>query len=105
MQATAILDSGAYGNFGARNAENYCTELHYTTKPKSVQVANGKDMEALKKFQFNLTPELSAKAQSGHTYDDLKTDTPVSVGQLANDDCDTIFSKHAAYVLKMAKSS
>ena len=27
----------------------------------------------------------------------------VSVGQLADDECDTIFSKHAAYVFKIGK--
>ena len=60
-------------------------------------------MEAVKKVQFNLAPELSLEAQSGHTYDDLKTGTLVSVGQLANDDCNTIFSKYAAYVFKNGK--
>ena len=60
-------------------------------------------MEAEKKVQFNLAPELSPEAQSGHTYNDLKTGTLVLVGQLDDDDCDTIFSKHAAYVLKNGK--
>ena len=35
-QATTILDSGAARNFGARNTEKYCTEVHNTTTPNSV---------------------------------------------------------------------
>ena len=97
------MDIGASDNFGARNTEKYCTEVNDTTTPNSVQVANGEDMEAVLKVQFNLAPELSPEAQSGHTYNNLKSGTLVSVGQLANDDCDTIFSKHAAYVFKNGK--
>jgi hypothetical protein len=97
------LDSGASGNFGARSAEKYCTEVQDPLFPNPVQVANGEDMEAAKQVQFNLAPELSPEAQSGHTYNDLKTGTLVSVGQLADDNCNTIFSKHAAYVFKNGK--
>ena len=44
VQATAILDSGTSENFGNRNAEKYCTEVHDTTTP------NGKDMKSVKIF-------------------------------------------------------
>ena len=54
-------------------------------------------------MQFNLAPKLSPEEQSGHTYNDLKNGTLVSVGQLADDDYDTIFSKHAYYVFKNGK--
>ena len=67
-------------------------------------MANGDDRQESNKAMFNLSPKISHKAQAGNTYNDLNTDTLVSVGQLADDDCDTFFFKHAAYVLKkMAK--
>ena len=71
VQATTILYRETSGNFGNRNAKKYCTEVHDTTTPNSVQVANGEDMEAMKKVHFNLTPKLSPEAQSDHTYNDF----------------------------------
>ena len=51
-------------------------------------------MQAAKHVKFKLAPKLSNEVQCGHTYNYLKIRTLVSVVQLADDDCDTIFSKH-----------
>ena len=104
-QATAILDSGASGKFGASNVETYCTEVYDTTNPNSVQVANCQDMEAVKKVQLNLAPKLSPEAQSGHTYNDLKTGTLVSVGNSLMTTATPSSQKMQPMSSKMEKSS
>ena len=64
---------------------------------------NGDDMQATKKLQFNLSPEISREAQYGHIYDDLKTGTLVSVGQISDNDFDTICLKTRCVYFKNGK--
>ena len=62
-------------------------------------------MKAAKKLNFNLSPDLSDKAQRVHTYNNLNTGTLVSVGTLANDDFDTVISKHTVFIFKNERLS
>ena len=62
-------------------------------------------MQAAKRVKFQLLDKLSDKSQQGYTYNNLKTGTLFSVGQLAADDCLSILSKHHVKFSKMARSS
>jgi hypothetical protein len=41
-----------------------------------------------------LAKELSNKAKVGHIFDGLKSGSPLSIGQLCNDNCVALFTKH-----------
>ena len=98
-----IIDSGASGHYGERKSEPYCSEVSDPLTLYPVQVANGKDMQAAKRVNFQISDKLSDKYQQGYTYNDLKTGKLFSVGQLVDENCVSIFSKHHVNIFKNGK--
>ena len=60
-------------------------------------------MQAVKWVKFQPLDELSDETQQGNTYNDLKKGRLLSVGQLSDDNCMYIFSRHHINVFKNGK--
>ena len=60
-------------------------------------------MKAAKQVQFQLLDEISDKYQQGHTYNNLKTGAPLLVGQLVDENCVSIFTRHHVNIIKNGK--
>ena len=50
-----------------------------------------------------MAPELNNKAQHAYMFDDLKTGSLISIGQLCDDDCIAIFSRYNLKIIKNNK--
>jgi hypothetical protein len=70
----------------------------------SVQVATGTHMESSLRATVPLSAALSKQAQVGHFFDDLQGSL-ISIGQLCDNDCVTLFSKYHADIKKDRKQS
>ena len=55
-------------------------------------------MTTTKRALVPLSPALSPPAKVGHIFDNLKSRSLISIGQLCDDDCVTIFTKNAVHI-------
>ena len=92
------------GHVGDKHAEQFCTDVINPHTPNPVQVDNDIDIQVAEQFQFQLSSKLSIKSQSGHNYNDLKSVTLISVGQLCNYDCVSFSLNTISTYLKMENS-
>jgi hypothetical protein len=90
----AIADTGATGHHLDAAAEPHCINVTPTNEGPSVRVTNGQNIETSKRATVPLAKELSNKAKVGHMFDDLKSGSLLSIGQLCDDDCVALFSKY-----------
>jgi hypothetical protein len=74
-----------------------------TTQGPSVRVANGHNIETTKRATVPLATELSDDAKVGHIFDDLKSGSLLSIGQLCDDDCVALFTKYNVKVYKQGQ--
>jgi hypothetical protein len=81
-------------------AEEQCIDVQDTTSGPSVQVANGNNIETTRRATIPLAKELSIKATTGHIFEDLKSGSLISIGQLCDDDCVALFSKYNVQIIK-----
>ena len=95
----ALLDSAATNHYLQRNATPYCTEIKPTDGP-IVSVANGNTITPILQAQLQLAPRLSKKGKNAYIFDDLKTGSLISIGQLCDDECIAIFSKYNVDIIK-----
>jgi hypothetical protein len=65
-----------------------------------VQVANGENIETTKRATIPLAPTLSPQAKIGHIFDNLKSGSLISIGQLCDDDCVALFTKYNVNIFK-----
>ncbi len=96
----AIADTGATGHCLNTAAEPHCINVTPTNEGPSVRVANGQNIETSKRATVPLAKELSNKAKVGHIFDDLKSGSLLSIGQLCDDDCVALFSKYDVKIYK-----
>ena len=101
MNATnnALFDSAATNHYLQRNATQYCTEIQSTDGP-NVSVANGNTITPHLQAQIQLAPQLSRKGKNAYIFDEFKTGSLISVGQLCDDDCIAIFTKYNVNIMK-----
>jgi hypothetical protein len=98
--SVAILDSGASGNYINAAAEKHCINVTITNSGPSVQVANGDNIETTKRAIVPLSPKLSEQAKLGHIFDDLQSGSIISLGQLCDDNCVTLFTQYDVKIYK-----
>ncbi len=98
--ATGLLDSAATGHYGDQHAEQHCTDVILTDTGPSVQVANGQIIKPNKRVTFSLATDLSESAKVGHLFNELKSGTLISLGQLCDDDCVALFTKYDVKIYK-----
>jgi hypothetical protein len=100
---TAIVNTGATGHYLDNAATPYCTTVEHTTTGPSVKVKNGHNIETSRRALVPLAKELSTKAKTGHIFDDLKSGSLISIGQLCDDDCIALFTKYDVQIYKDGK--
>jgi len=66
-------------------------------------VANGDSIETTTRATVPLSNQLTPTATEGHIFDDLKSGSLISLGQLCDDDCVALFSKFNVRSLKTGK--
>jgi tRNA splicing ligase len=64
------------------------------------QVANGDTITTTKRAVVPLSTKLSTKATVGHIFEHLKSGSLISIGQLCNDNCVTLFTKYDVKIYK-----
>ena len=65
-----------------------------------MQFANGHIIKPAFSATLQLSRKLSIKAQSAHVFKEITTGLFISMGQLCDDDCVTIFTKYDVNILK-----
>ena len=83
----AIADSGASSHYLTKADEKHCTHIKRTTFGPRVKLPDNSRITATHSMQLNLHPALSSKAQKAHSFDNLKSGSLLSIGQLCDDDC------------------
>ena len=68
-----------------------------------VKVADGRIMSPTKKASLPLPRVFSRQARLAYSFNNLKSGTLISIGQLCNDDCKAIFSKYDVKIKKNNK--
>ena len=88
--SSAIVDTGVTGHYLVPSARQYCTDIQPTLTGPSAQVANGSP----------LSTKLSQEAQDRHIFDNINSGSLISIGQLCDDDCVSIFTKYHVDITK-----
>ena len=89
-------------NYLNKNAIPFCTHTE-TVQGPLVKVANGQIIKPILQTHISLAPELNNKAQHAYMFDDLKTESLISIGQPCDDDCIAIFSRYNLRIIKNNK--
>ena len=76
------------------------SHVAHTTSGPTVQVANGNIIRPEFSATLQLSSKLSSRAQSAYIFNDITTSSLISMGQLYNDNCVTIFTKFDIKILK-----
>ena len=64
-----------------------------------VEVADGRIIPLTKKAILPLSKQLTRKARVAYSFDNLKSDSLISIGQLCDDDCIAIFTKYDVQII------
>ena len=99
---TALIDSAATHHYLESKALPHCKNIRAAQGPK-VTVANGGTISPVSQASLPIATSLSQAAQHAFVFDDLKTGSFISVGQLCDDDCIDIFSHYDVKILKNNK--
>ena len=86
----ALADTAASHHYLQDDKDNVCTYIHLKEVPP-VTVANGNTIAPRSDVQIPLSTKLSEKAQHAFLFDNLKTGSLISIGQLCDDDRIAIF--------------
>ena len=95
----ALIDSKATHHYLESEVLPHCTNLRAAQGPKAT-VANGVTISPISQASIPITTSFSQSAQHTYIFDDLKTGSLISVGQLCNDDYVVIFSRYDVGVFK-----
>jgi hypothetical protein len=71
-----------------------------TAKGPSIQVASGPIIEPNKRVTIPLATALSNDAKIGHLFNEVKSGTLISLGQLCKDECVALFTKYDVKIYK-----
>ena len=88
-----LADTAATHNYLEEKGIEYCTNIQHAFGP-NVKVANGNIISPNKQGILKISKELSNEAQHSFIFNDLKTGSLISIGQLCDDDCIALFSKY-----------
>ena len=94
----ALADRVSMHNYLAKEVLPYCENTQEVDRPK-MKVDNGNDIVPKLQVTIKVTTELSKDAQHGFVFNNLKTRSSISIGQLCDDDCIAIFSKYHLKIL------
>ena len=97
-------DSGASGHYLRKNDAKAGTH-HTTTNGPSVELPHGSTMQSNEKCLLLLPTCLSTQARTAHIFDNLKSASLISLGQLCDDDCEIWLHKHGLQVFKNNKQN
>ena len=82
------------------NHAKICPNIPKTNSGPTVSTVKGKDTTTKHTGTVPLSPTLSQQAQQGNILNGIATGSLISIGQLCNDDCIAIFTKHHVKILK-----
>ena len=71
----------------------------------NVKEANSNILTPKQQGTTKLAPQLSKTAQHSFIFDDLVTGSLISIGQLCDDNCIALFSKHNVNIVKITPLS
>ena len=101
-QYNVLEDTAATHSYFSEDATDYCENIKPSNGPH-VKVANGNIITPTAQAKIKLYSELSDEAQHVYMFDDLVTGSLLSINQLCDDDCITLFSKYNLKILKNNK--
>jgi hypothetical protein len=98
--STAIADTGATGHCLDTAAEPHCIDIRPTNTGPLVQVVDGNSVSTHKRATIPLANELSTQAKQGHIFEHPRSGSLISIGQLCDDDCIALLTKHNVEICK-----
>ena len=101
--SSATADTSATGPYLVPSARKYCTDIQPTSTGPSIQIVNGANIEPLTRATIPLSNKRSQESQVGHIFNDLKSGSLISIGQLCTYDCVAIFTKYHVNIVKNGK--
>ena len=97
-----IPDTAATKHYITEDKLKICNDLKNTIGPY-ITVADGRIMSPTKKAELPLPKEFTKNARTAYSYNNLKSGTLLSIGQLCDNDCIKIFSKYDVKIIKQDK--
>ena len=94
-----IPDTAATKHYITEDVLDICTSVQDTIGP-NVAVADGRIMVPTKKAILPLPAKLRDKAKIAFSFQNLKSGSLISIGQLCDDDCIAIFSRYDVQIIK-----
>ena len=96
----ALPDTAATAQYLHTNALPHCSHITRTTSGPTVHVANGNTIKPDLRATLKLSNKISSKVQSAHIFNDITTGYLISMRQLCDDSCISIFTKFDVKILK-----
>ena len=94
-----ISDTAATKHYFIPHYLNICDKVKDTLGPK-VAVADGRMIYLTKKAILPLSNKLTEKARVAFSFDNLKSGSLISIGQLCDDDFIAIFTKYDVQIIR-----
>ena len=94
-----IPDTAATRHYITEATLPICNNVENTEGPY-VAVADGQVLAPTKKALLPLSKHLTSKARVAYSFNNLKSGTLISIGQLCDDECVAIFTKYNVKILK-----
>ena len=94
-----IPDTAATKHYITEELLPICSEVQNTNGPY-VTVADGDIMSPTKKAILPFATTFSRNAKIAYSFNNLKSGSLISIGQLCDDDCIAIFSKYDVKIIK-----
>ena len=99
VTSKALPDIASTVHYLHPSAFPHCSLVAHTTSGPIVQVAKGHIIKPAFSATLQLSSKLSSSAQSAHVFKDITTNSIISMGQIYNEDCVTIFTKYDVNIL------
>ena len=93
VMTKALPDNAATAHYLHPYALPHWSHIAHTTSGPTVQVANGNIIKPDLQVTLKMSNKISSKVQSAHVFNNIPTGSLISMGQLFDDDCITIFTK------------
>ena len=100
VTSKALSDTAATAHYLHPSALPHFSHVAHTKSGPTVQVANRNIINPAFSATLQLSNKLSSRAHSDHVFNDIKTGSLISMGQLCNDDYVAIFAKFDVKILK-----
>ena len=89
----ALPDTAVTAHYLHLDALSHLSHIVRTMSDPTVEVANGNVIKPNLQSTLKISNRLYPKAQSSHVFNNLTTESLISMGQLLDDNCIVIFTK------------